>query len=229
MRTAFPIDNPVTLPIIDNEAVFPIRRIYCVGKNYAAHAAEMGGAVSKDAPFFFLKHQQDIILSGETIDYPAGTDNLHYELELVVLIDKTLKNASEAEARQAIFGYAVGIDLTKRDLQLQLKENAYPWALSKSFTHSAVVSPVITNFDHAKRDEQRIFLKHNDQICQDAKLGEMARSVEELLVYLSTLDALHAGDVLFTGTPAGVGEVKRGDTLRGEITGVGTVDISIDN
>lgn len=92
MKTAFPIDNPVTLPVIDNEAVFPVRRIYCVGKNYAAHAAEMGGAVSKDAPFFFLKHPQDIVLSGETIGYPLGTNNLHYELELVVLIDETLKS-----------------------------------------------------------------------------------------------------------------------------------------
>lgn len=227
MKTAFTIEEPVVLPIVDSEAVFPVRRIYCVGKNYAAHAAEMGGAVSKDAPFFFTKHPQDVVLSGTAIDYPLGTESLHYELELVVVIDKALTNASEKEARDAIFGYAVGIDLTKRDLQMQLKANAYPWALSKSFTNSAVISSVVTDVDATERDSQRLVLKKNGEVYQDASLAEMVRSVESLLVYLSTLDTLQPGDILFTGTPAGVGEVTRGDTLQGEITRIGEVSITI--
>ncbi len=227
MKMAFTPAPTVVLPIADSDAGVPVRRIYCVGKNYHAHAKEMGGEVSKDAPFFFIKHPLDITLSGASIAYPAGTQALHFELELVAVVGQTLRNASLEQARQAVFGYAVGIDLTRRDLQLKFKQQSLPWALSKSFTHAAIVSPVITDIAMDSLGACRIVLKQNGEIRQDANLSEMARGVDELLVYLSQLDTLSAGDIVFTGTPAGVGAVRRGDTLHGSITGIGEVNVSI--
>lgn len=224
---AFPPAPTTLLPVLGSDVVVPVRHVYCVGKNYAAHAAEMGGRVSEDAPFFFTKHPLDIVLSGETIDYPAGTRDLHFELELVAVVGKRLCQANLAEARDAIFGYAVGIDLTRRDLQQHFKDNRLPWALSKSFSNAAVISPVITGIDAKTRDAQTLTLKKNGNIHQHAPISDMARSVEELLVYLSQLDTLDAGDILFTGTPAGVGAVGKGEQLHGTITNIGEVIVNI--
>ncbi len=227
MKLAFEPAPTVTLPIANSESSVPVRRVYCVGKNYHAHAKEMGGEVSQDAPFFFTKHPLDITLSPARIDYPAGTQDLHFEVELVVVLGKTLKNADRDSASAAIFGYGVGIDLTRRDLQRDFKAKSLPWALSKSFSHAAIMSPIVTGITQETLANRRIILKQNGQVRQDAVLGDMARDVETLLVYLSQLDTLHAGDILFTGTPAGVGAVHAGDQLHGSIAGIGEVMMEI--
>lgn len=213
----------VTLPVVNSQQKIPVRRIYCVGQNYAEHAKEMGGQVSHDVPFFFHKHALDIVGSDATIDYPAGTDNLHFEVELVAVIGKTLFQADEAAVRQAICGFAVGLDLTKRDMQQQLKSQSHPWALSKSFESAAVISAINPHVDWENLYQQRIVLKQNGELKQSAILGDMARSVEELVIYLSKQGKLYPGDLVFTGTPSGVGAIQRGDSLYGEITAVGEV------
>lgn len=227
MTYLFPPHSVVTLPIANSDKSIPVRRVYCVGQNYAEHAKEMGSTVTKDAPFFFVKHPLDIVPSGSRIDYPMGTENLHYELELVAVIGKTLTRANAADARAAVCGFAVGLDLTRRDLQQQLRSQSLPWALSKSFSNAAVISAVNTHVDFSTLGEQRLILKNNGEIKQSAHIRDMARPVEALLAYLSTLDTLHPGDIVFTGTPSGVGEVKVGDHLQGEISGIGDIELTI--
>ncbi|PIE45515.1 MAG: fumarylacetoacetase [Gammaproteobacteria bacterium] len=227
MHYLFTPPPTMTLPIQGSDTQVPVRRIYCVGQNYAEHAKEMGSSVSQDTPFFFIKHPLDMVMSGASIDYPAGTDNLHYELELVAVIGRPLKNTDIESARRAVCGFAVGLDLTRRDLQQVLRSRSHPWALSKSFAGAAVLSSINTNVDFDSLYQQSIVLKRNGIIRQNASLGDMARSVEELIVYLSTLDTLHPGDLVFTGTPSGVGAVQRGDRLHGSISGIGEVHLSI--
>ncbi|MGY0398763.1 MAG: fumarylacetoacetate hydrolase family protein [Ostreibacterium sp.] len=227
MSFLFESTSPVTLPITNSHQQIPVRRIYCVGQNYASHAKEMGSQVSQERPFFFIKSPFDITPSGTTIDYPSGTENLHFELELVVVIGKKLFNADEKTARQSVSGLAVGLDLTRRDMQLQLKSKSHPWALSKSFSHSAIISAVTTNINWQTLYTQSIILKQNGIIKQQAKLAEMTRHIEILIVYLSTLDRLYPGDIIFTGTPSGVDSIKRGDTLQGEISTIGEITLNI--
>lgn len=228
-QMVFPPPPVVSLAILNSAARLPVRRIYCVGQNYAAHAKEMGAPAKRDAPFFFMKHPQDVVASGATIAYPAGTENLHFELELVAVLGKPLFQASAEAAREAIYGYAVGLDLTRRDLQQKLRSQSLPWALSKSFANAAVLSAVNTAVDENTLAEQTLTLKQNGDIKQHASLGEMMRDTATLLAYLSQMGALHPGDLLFTGTPAGVGAIAKGDTLHGEITGVGTLDLCFAN
>lgn len=227
MSNLFEIEQPINLPVFNSDISLPIRKIYCVGRNYVEHAKEMSDEVSRDVPFFFIKSSHDVILSGSEIEYPAGTSDLHYELELAVIIDKKLKNVDAEEAKLAIFGYAVGLDLTKRDLQTQLKNQSLPWALSKSFSQAAVLSPVNINTSFENIYTQTLVLKQNNQVRQNSLLGEMVWKIEELIAYLSTLDTLYPGDVIFTGTPSGVGAVERGDKLKGSISGVGELDLTV--
>lgn len=227
MTYLFPPSPIPALPVRNSDQRIPVRRIYCVGQNYAEHAKEMGSHIKKDAPFFFIKHPVDMVMSGSCIDYPPGTTNLHYELELVAVVGKTLTNADMASAREAVCGFAVGLDLTRRDLQQQLRSQSLPWALSKSFSNSAVISAVNTEVDYSSLAEKRLTLRNNGVIKQDAYLGDMARPVEALLVYLSSLDTLYPGDIIFTGTPGGVGEINVGDHLQGEISGIGDIHLSI--
>lgn len=227
MNTVFPVPQPLTLPIVNHEAAVPVRRIYCVGRNYAAHAREMGMQAKQDAPFFFMKHPLDVVHSGETIDYPAGTENFHYELELVAVVGQVLFQADVDTAKSAIFGYAVGLDLTRRDLQQKLRSQSLPWALSKSFHQAAVLSAVNTDVNADALDKQTLTLKQNGEVKQHAPIGEMMRDTATLLAYLSQTGELHPGDLLFTGTPAGVGSINKGDYLHGEITGVGDIHLHI--
>ncbi len=216
-----------SLPVAGSDKRYAVNRIFCVGRNYADHAKEMGAEVEKDQPFFFTKPGSAIVHSGAEISYPPGTENLHYEMELVVALGCNVFQADQQQAKKSIFAYACGLDLTRRDLQARFKQKAHPWDLAKAFENSAVVSGLNTEVELDSLDDKTIQLKRNDQIKQQAKLGEMVWRVEELIEFLSHYYHLQAGDLIFTGTPAGVGPVERGDQLQGSVDGVGSIELSI--
>lgn len=239
MHTLFPEKPTVYLPIQQQASVMPITRIFCVGKNYAAHAKEMGGAVSTDAPFFFIKNPHDVIVAKPAADaqtataevpYPRGTADLHFEVELIAVLGKPLKaGASAQQIIEAIAGYSVGIDFTKRDLQATLKAGALPWALSKSFFGAAVIAPVklADAVQRNKLPEFAISLTQNGTLKQSGKIGDMARDVPMLIEYLLSQDDLNAGDIIFTGTPAGVGTTQIGDVLEIAVENIGSACVKM--
>ena len=196
------------------EGDYPVRRIFCVGRNYAAHAAEMGVAVDREKPFYFTKSPAHIAPSGSIQPYPLGTENYHYEIELAVYLGDG-----------AIYGYGVALDMTRRDLQLAERKHQRPWSLGKDVEGSAILAPMAT--DWTLTPTARIKLSRNGEICQDATLGDMVWSVPEILAHLSRFYRLGVGDVVFTGTPAGVGPVVPGDTLAGEIDGLPRLALEI--
>ena len=218
--------NPL-VPIRGEERGFPVQRIFCVGRNYAAHAAEMGAEVDREAPFYFTKPASAVVLAGATVPYPPGTSNLHYEMELVIAIDKPAFRVSPEEALGTVFGYACGLDMTRRDLQNAAKEKGRPWDLGKAFENSAVLGPITPAQDFGPLADQRISLSVGGQIRQDATLSEMVWSVAEIISHLSGYYHLQPGDLIFTGTPAGVGAVQAGDQMRGEIEGLEPVRLTL--
>ena len=218
--------NPL-VPIRGEERGFPVQRIFCVGRNYAAHAAEMGAEVDREAPFYFTKPASAVVLAGATVPYPPGTSNLHYEMELVIAIDKPAFRVSPEEALGAVYGYACGLDMTRRDLQNAAKEKGRPWDLGKAFENSAVLGPITPAQDFGPLADQRISLSVGGQIRQDATLSEMVWSVAEIISHLSGYYHLQPGDLIFTGTPAGVGAVQAGDQMRGEIEGLDPVSLTL--
>jgi fumarylpyruvate hydrolase len=213
--------------IAGTDARFPVRRIYCVGRNYAGHAREMGHDPDRDAPFFFTKPADAVVENGAAIDYPPRTDNLHHEIELVVALDKGGENIPVGQALQHVFGYAVGIDLTRRDLQKQAKEKGRPWDTAKGFDHSAPLSAIHGADDIGHPQKGRIWLDVNGENRQQGDLTELIWSVAESIAELSTFFRLEPGDLIFTGTPAGVGPVEAGDQLTGGIDGLDEIAISI--
>lgn len=225
--TIFPTPAPVLLPIQGAAETFPVRRIFCVGRNYQAHAAEMGSVVDKTSqrPFYFMKDASAVVQSGESIDYPPQTADLHYEMELVVAIGKNGFEVSADEAATMIYGYACGLDMTRRDVQAQAKERRHPWDLGKNFEQSAVLSPITPHA--APLTGGLIELRRNGETVQHADLSYMIWNVCELIADLSTYYHLQAGDLLFTGTPEGVGAVARGDLLQGSIAGVGEIEVRV--
>ena len=206
---------------------FPVHRIYCVGRNYAAHARESGADPDREAPFYFMKPADAIMPNGSRIPYPPRTRDLHYEIELVVAIGTGGSNIPVADALSHIFGYAVGIDLTRRDLQNEAKNAGRPWDTSKGFDHSAPVSAIHRVADVGHPSGGRIWLKVNGTARQDGDLSELIWSVPEAVAELSTLFALAAGDLIFTGTPAGVGALQPGDKVTGGVEGVDEISIEI--
>lgn len=205
---------PVSLAIAGESARFPVRRIFCVGRNYAEHAAEMGNEVDREAPFYFTKSPAAVIASGAQIPYPQGTADYHHEMELVVMLG----------AGAEIFGYACGLDMTRRDLQAAAKDKRRPWDTSKDFDNSAVIGSISRAFAPA---DQLITLAVNGTQRQSGKLSDMVWSVPEIVAHLATLYRLEAGDVIFTGTPAGVGAVLPGDSIEGRIEGLPPVLLTI--
>jgi len=205
---------PVGLAITGEDALFPVRRIFCVGRNYAEHAAEMGAEVDREAPFYFTKSAHAVVASGATIPYPPGTDDFHHEVELVVALGEG----------GAIFGCACGLDMTRRDLQAAAKDKRRPWDIGKDFENSAVTGSISRGFLPA---DQAITLTVNGTLRQQAKLSDMVWSVPEILAHLATLYTLQPGDLVFTGTPAGVGPVAAGDVLEGRIEGLAPVRLTI--
>ena len=200
-----------TVPVAGSDRRFPVRRIYCIGRNYEKHVAEMGYDVKRSKPFYFAKPTDSIVLSGSAVDYPPRTEDLHHEIELVVAIGKTGSDIGVDEALDHVFAYAVGIDLTRRDLQRAAKEKARPWETAKGFDQSAPISALhpVTEIGHPS--DARIWLAVNGDIRQDANINELIWNVAESVAELSTLFALAPGDLLYTGTPAGVGALVSGD------------------
>jgi fumarylpyruvate hydrolase len=227
MAYLFTPDDPPSVPVLGTDSRFPVHRIFCVGRNYAAHAREMGFSPDKDAPFYFTKTPSAICHSGATIPYPPGTANCHYEMELVVAIEGDAFRVSEDDALAVVLGYACGLDLTRRDLQNAARDQGRSWDLGKDFEHAAVIAPITPAAQFGGVADQRITLTQNSELRQQAKVSDMIFTVSELIADLSRFYHLRAGDLLYTGTPAGVGPIAPGDKLRGEIDGLTPVELSI--
>jgi fumarylpyruvate hydrolase len=226
-RGPIPAPEPVTLPIAGGSDVFPVRRIYLVGRNYLEHVREMKeGADERDPPFFFQKPRDAIVPDAATVPCPSATQSLHYELELVTAIAEGGSNIPSAQALDHVFGYAIGIDLTRRDLQTIAKDKGWPWEMGKSFDHSAPCGPVYPAGDVGHRD-RAISLKVNGALRQNSTTAKMTWSVAEIISKLSEQYELVPGDIIYTGTPEGVGAVVPGDRLEGAIEGLGTLTVSI--
>ena len=208
---------------VEDGGRFPVRRILCVGRNYAAHRREMGGD-DRDPPFFFAKPADAVVPPGADVAYPSMTDDLHHEIELVVALASGGANLSASEALQTVFGYAVGVDLTRRDLQNAAKAKGQPWDASKGFDASAPIS-AIRRLPAPPQGRIAIFV--NGQARQDASVSDMIWNVPEIIAEASRLWTLAAGDLIFTGTPEGVGALARGDQVRGEVEGVGALEFRV--
>ena len=208
-----------------SSALFPVGKVYCVGKNYADHAKEMGGKVDKNQPFFFSKPPQAITQSAN-ISFPTLTDDLHHEVELVVFLKSECSNILPSEASQHIFGYAVGVDLTKRDIQAVAKKTGGPWDLSKGFDNSAPISK-IQKKEGLLVEQGEISLKVNGQIKQSSNLSNMAWKIDELISWLSRYITLKPGDIIFTGTPAGVSKLNPNDKIEAEIENIGSLSFKL--
>ena len=219
------------VPVAGSADSFPVRRIYCVARNYAAHAREMGGDPERDPPFFFCKPADAVVpvTPGGTADvaYPPETANYHHEVELVVAIGRRGRNISVAAANEHVWGYAVGLDMTRRDLQFALRDKGRPWELGKAFDQSAPIAPLIPASRSGHPTHGRVWLAVNGTMKQEGDLADMIWSVPETIAHLSRYFELAPGDLIFTGTPEGVGPVVRGDTLEGGVEGIGELSIRI--
>jgi len=213
------------MAIADSEKLFPVGKVYCVGKNYADHAKEMGGKIDKNQPFFFSKPPQAITQLAN-IPFPTQTNELHHEVELVVFLKSECSNISPSQASQHIFGYAVGVDLTKRDIQAVAKESGKPWDLSKGFDNSAPISK-IQKSEGLLIDQGTISLKVNGQIKQSSNLSSMAWKIDELISWLSRFITLKPGDIIFTGTPSGVSKLNPEDKIEAEIENIGSLSFKL--
>jgi fumarylpyruvate hydrolase len=222
----FPAPLPANLPI-EGGGRLPVNRIFCVGRNYEAHAAEMGSVVDREEPFWFIKGAYTTTQSGATVPYPPGTKNYHHEIELVVVLHKGGFHVRAEDANGLILGYAAGLDMTRRDLQTNARAKGLPWDTSKNFEHAAVFGPIALASRIGHPTTGRITLNVNGATKQDADLADLAWKIPELIAHLSTLYHLQPGDIIMTGTPAGVGAVVAGDVLQGEIAGVGSVKLTI--
>lgn len=228
-ETVFPRSAPIDLGIRHHDQRYPVNRVFCVGRNYLAHALEMGNTVDKQSqdPIYFMKHAGHLVPSGSTLRYPPGTNNLHHEMELVVALGGTGAALQPEAAEELIFGYACGLDMTRRDLQSRAKKDAGPWDLAKNFEGCAVLSPITPMPADGPVVSGRIELSVNGEIRQSSDLSRMIWNVREIIVDLSRYYRLQPGDLVFTGTPEGVGPVGPGDRLEGAIEGVGEISAVI--
>jgi fumarylpyruvate hydrolase len=233
-KYVFPPSPIPSLPIAGTDSRFPVHRIYCVGRNYADHAREMGGDPDREPPFFFSKPADAVVPSGladsSSIPYPLATKNLHYEIELVVAIGRSGVKIAQADALNYVFGYAAGIDLTRRDLQQAAKDRRGPWDSAKGFDQSAPVGPISPATSSAGKldlSESNIWLTVNGETRQTGYLKQMTWSVPEVISMLSNEFHLQPGDLILTGTPSGVGPIVAGDTIRGGIDGLEEVAVKI--
>ncbi len=217
-----------SLAIFGSSARFPIRRVFCVGRNYAAHAREMGSDPNREPPFFFMKPADAVVPAEGALPYPPATEDLHHEIELVVALRSGGADIPADEALAKVWGYGVGLDLTRRDLQAAAKENGRPWDMAKGFDASAPCSPLrpVSSFGHPSEDAC-IRMTVNGEVRQEGALTEMIWPVADVISHLSRLVTLAPGDLIFTGTPAGVGALKPGDRVHGEVAGVDEFDFEI--
>ncbi|MBA3253980.1 MAG: fumarylacetoacetate hydrolase family protein [Burkholderiaceae bacterium] len=215
-----------SLPVADSDMRFPVGRIFCVGRNYAEHAREMGHDPDREPPFFFMKAPSSIVQNGSTLDYPVGTKDVHHEIEMVVAIGKGGKDIPAEKALDHVWGYGVGLDMTRRDIQGEAKKMGRPWEMGKSFDQSAPCSALrpVSEIGHPAKGAIRV--KVNGEVKQHGDLSQQIWSVPEQIAYLSGLVTLQPGDLIFSGTPSGVGPVNKGDKLEGHVEGVGDLTIT---
>jgi fumarylpyruvate hydrolase len=220
----------VSVPVVGETARFPVHRIYCVGRNYEEHAKEMG-FTGREPPFFFMKPADAVLVvnAGETGDmpYPSLTKNLHHEIELVVAIGKGGKNIKAADAMNHIYGYAVGLDMTRRDLQNDMKKQGRPWCIGKGFDHSAPIGPITPAAQTGDVANAEIYVQVNGQDRQRSNTNQLIWNIAETIEHLSAAWELQAGDLIYTGTPEGVGAVVAGDTLVGAVAGLGELKVRL--
>ena len=216
-----------TLPVRGSDKLFPVHRIYCVGRNYAEHAIEMGHDPNREAPFFFQKNPDTLVLSGGTFPYPDASKDVHHELEMVVALKSGGKDIPQDQALSHVFGYAVGLDMTRRDLQGEAKKLGRPWEVGKAFESAAPCSEIVPASAIGHPAQGTVWLKINGETRQKGDLNQLIWKVPEMIAYLSGLFELRAGDLIFSGTPAGVGPVKRGDVLHGGVDGVGELKVTV--
>ena len=226
MTTVIPLPAPVLLPVMNFEQTFPVRRVYCVGRNYAAHAIEMGHDPDREPPFFFQKNPDNLVQAAE-FPYPPLSADVHHEVELVIALKQGGDAIDAADALDCVYGYAVGIDFTRRDLQAQAKAAGKPWAAAKAFEHSAPVSQIVPSQVIGHPADGNIWLKINGETKQQGDLNQMIWKTSEIIAELSKLFTLAAGDIIMTGTPSGVGPVSRGDTVSCGIDGVATLTVTV--
>jgi len=215
-----------TLPVQGSDKLFPVHRIYCVGRNYAEHAIEMGHDPSKEPPFFFQKNPDNIVTDGK-FPYPSQTSDVHHEIEMVVALSKGGDNIPVESALDHVFGYGVGLDMTRRDLQGEAKKLGRPWEVGKAFEASAPCGPLVPASEIGHPNAGAVTLKVNGELRQQGDLNQLIWKVPEMISYLSGLFTLQPGDIIMTGTPAGVGAVKRGDVLEGFVEGIGRIEVVV--
>ena len=213
----------VSVGVIGESARYPVRRIYCVGRNYAEHAREMGHDPDRELPFFFQKNPDNLLLNNQDFPYPTMTSNLHHEIELVVAMGQGGRDITTANALAHVYGYALGIDLTRRDLQNEAKKTGRPWEIGKAFEHSAPMTDITPATKSGHLSKGAIWLKVNGDVRQQSDLTQLIWNIPEIIAHLSALFELRAGDLIMTGTPAGVAAVKPGDVMEGFCEGVGTI------
>lgn len=226
MAYAFPVWTPPALPVAGSSESFPVRRIFCVGRNYAEHQKEMGGS-GREQPFFFIKSAHALVPGGGDVHYPPKTANYHYETELVVALHKGGRRIEARRAGEYIFGYGVGLDMTRRDLQQLGKDHGRPWDFGKDFDEAAPCSALVPAAKIGHPSKGAIWLQVNGKERQRADLADMIWSVPEQIAYLSEFYTIEPGDIIYSGTPAGVGPVKPGDEMHAGIDGVGELKVKV--
>ncbi len=217
----------VSVPVRGTMARFPVHRIYCVGRNYAAHAIEMGHDPNREAPFFFQKNPDCLVLGNGDFPYPPKSSNVHHEIELVVALSKGGKDIAVDKALEHVYGYAIGLDMTRRDLQEECKKAGRPWEIGKAFEHSAPMSDIVPAAEIGHPSKGAIWLKVNGEFKQQGDLNQLIWKVPEMIAYLSGLFELQPGDLIMSGTPSGVAAIKRGDVMEGFCEGVGSVKAKV--
>jgi fumarylpyruvate hydrolase len=226
-RYAFPPQPQPALPIRGSDALFPVHRIYCVGRNFADHAIEMGHDPNREPPFFFQKNPDNLVVEGGEFPYPDASKDVHHELEMVVALGEGGRDIPVERALDHVFGYGVGLDMTRRDLQGEAKKLGRPWEVGKAFEHSAPCSALVAAKEIGHPAKGRVWLEINGKVRQDGDLAQLIWKVPEMISYLSGLFTLRPGDLIFSGTPAGVGAVNRGDRLVGGVDGVGELSVTV--
>lgn len=227
MSYVFTPPEQVSLPVRGTTELFPVHRVYCVGRNYAAHAVEMGHDPDKELPFFFQKNPDNIVAPGGDFPYPSASENVHHEIELTVALKSGGDDIAIDKALDCVFGYGVALDMTRRDLQGEMKRLGRPWEIGKAFELSAPSSELVSVEEIGHPENGAVWLKVNGQMRQEGDINQLIWKVPEVISILSGLFTLRAGDIIMTGTPAGVGPVQRGDKLQGHVEGVGELTVSV--
>jgi fumarylpyruvate hydrolase len=227
MTFLFPPPAQIAVPVRGSAQLFPVHRVYCVGRNYAAHAVEMGHDPDKEPPFFFQKNPDNLVPGGGEFPYPSATHDVHHEIELVVALGAGGADIPVERALDAVFGYAVGLDMTRRDLQGEAKKLGRPWEVGKAFEYSAPCTEIVPASAIGHPESGAVWLTVNGELRQEGDLNQLIWKVPEVVSYLSGLFTLQPGDLIFSGTPSGVGPVARGDRLRGHIVGIGDLEATV--